>query len=96
MVEVIETAVFVAWMEQLADPRARDRITIRLRRLAMGNPGDVRPIGEGLSELRIDYGPGYRVYYIRRGRQLIVVLGGGTKQTQARDIQDALHRAALI
>lgn len=96
MVELVETAVFVTWMEQLADPRARDRISIRLRRLAMGNPGDVRPIGGGLSELRIDCGPGYRVYYLRRGRQLIVVLGGGTKQTQARDIQDARHRAALI
>jgi putative addiction module killer protein len=96
VVELVETAVFVTWMEQLADPRARDRISIRLRRLAMGNPGDVRPIGEGLSEIRIDYGPGYRVYYIRRGRQLIVVLGGGTKQTQARDIQEARYRAALI
>jgi putative addiction module killer protein len=96
VVELVETAVFVDWMEQLADPRARDRISIRLRRLAMGNPGDVRPIGDGLSELRIDYGPGYRVYYIRRGRQLIVVLNGGTKQTQARDIQEARHHAALI
>lgn len=93
MVEVIQGPAFISWMAQLQDARARDRIVVRLRRLAMGNPGDVRSLGGGLFELKIDHGPGYRVYYVARGRQLIVILGGGTKQTQARDIKQARHRA---
>lgn len=93
MVEVIEGPAFISWMAQLADAQARERIVVRLRRLSLGNPGDVRALGAGLFELRIDYGPGYRVYYVRRGNQLLLVLGGGTKQTQARDIMQARHRA---
>ena len=65
------------------------RIDIRIRRLSLGNPGDVRPVGAGISELRIDYGPGYRVYFVRRGRALVILLAGGDKSSQQRDIARA-------
>jgi putative addiction module killer protein len=77
----------------LRDIRARARILARVERLATGNPGDVKPVGEGVSELRIDYGPGYRVYYTQRGREIIILLAGGDKSTQARDIKTALRLA---
>lgn len=89
MVEVIETHRFVEWLTQLTDHAAKRRIIARIRRLTLGNPGDVRPIGGGVSELRIHRGPGYRVYVVARGEQLVILLGGGTKETQARDIRDA-------
>ena len=89
MIEVRETPELRAWLTGLRDPQAVARIAARIRRLAFGNPGDVKPVGGGLSELRIDYGPGYRVYFVRRGAALIVVLGGGDKTTQARDIRQA-------
>ena len=73
--------------------RARARILVRVERLAAGNPGDVRPVGEGVSELRIDYGPGYRVYFKRQGRTVVVLLAGGDKRTQNRDIGTALRLA---
>lgn len=69
---------------------------VRIERLAMGNPGDVRAVGEGVSELRIDYGPGYRVYYIQQGKQLILLLAGGDKRTQARDIAVAKRLASIL
>ena len=69
------------------------RIDMRIRRLSLGNPGDVRPIGSGVSELRIDYGPGYRVYFVQRGPMLIILLAGGDKRTQDRDIKKALELA---
>ena len=78
---------------QLADVRARARVLVRVERLAGGNPGDVRPVGEGVSELRIDYGPGYRVYFKKRDRTIIVLLAGGGKRTQSRDIETALRLA---
>jgi putative addiction module killer protein len=81
-----ETATFSAWLKALRDSQSRARIAARIRRLAFGNAGDVRPVGEGVSELRIHWGPGYRVYYIQRGAILIVLLCGGDKSTQARDI----------
>lgn len=93
MIEVRQTAVFADWFENLRDGQARARIQIRIRRLSLGNPGDVRPVGEGVSEMRIDYGPGYRVYFVQRGRELVVLLAGGDKSTQARDIQTALELA---
>jgi putative addiction module killer protein len=65
------------------------RINVRIRRLSLGNPGDVRPVGEGVSEMRIDYGPGYRVYFVQRGRAMVVLLAGGDKRTQQRDIETA-------
>ncbi|MBS0193980.1 MAG: type II toxin-antitoxin system RelE/ParE family toxin [Proteobacteria bacterium] len=89
MVEVVESETFKRWLRRLRDDRARARIVLRMRRLASGNPGDAQPVGEGLSELRIDYGPGYRVYFMRRGAILIVVLCGGDKTTQAQDIANA-------
>jgi len=74
----------------LRDRQARTRIDIRIRRLSMGNYGDVKPVGEGVSELRIDYGPGYRVYFVQRGQALIILLAGGDKRTQDKDINSAI------
>ena len=89
MIEVRETNAFTAWLSGLRDRRAVARIAVRLARYADGNPGDVRPVGEGVSELRIDYGPGYRVYVKQAGAVLVFVLGGGDKRTQAADVQRA-------
>jgi putative addiction module killer protein len=96
MIEVRQTEVFADWLRALRDRRAAARIAERLRRLALGNPGDVKPVGEGLSELRVDYGPGYRVYFIRRGESLVVVLCGGDKADQDRDIARAKALATEI
>ena len=93
MIEVRQTETFAAWFRRLRDRQARARIQVRIDRLALGNPGDVKPIGEGVSELRIDHGPGYRIYFVRRGELLIVLLAGGDKRTQAKDIQTALTLA---
>lgn len=93
MIEIRETDVYARWFADLRDREARARIDIRLRRLSLGNPGDVRPVGEGVSELRIDYGPGYRVYFVHRGQTLVVLLAGGDKRTQDRDIITALDLA---
>jgi putative addiction module killer protein len=94
MIEIRQTERFEAWFARLADRQARSRILTRIDRLALGNPGDVKPIGHGISELRIDYGPGYRVYFVRRGEMLIVLLAGGDKRTQSRDIEEAIALAA--
>jgi len=91
--EIRKTDVFATWLDGLRDLRARARIQARIERLAMGNPGDVRPVGEGVSELRLAYGPGYRVYYKKRGRRLIILLAGGDKGSQAKDIKAALRLA---
>ena len=93
MIEVRKTEVFVQWLDGLRDIQARARVQARIERLATGNPGDVGPVGVGVSELRIDYGPGYRVYFKRRGRELIILLAGGDKSTQAKDIKAALRYA---
>ena len=93
MIEIRKTRVFALWLDALSDLRARARIQARIERLAMGNAGDVKPVGEGVSELRIDYGPGYRVYFKKRGRALIVLLAGGDKNSQPRDIKTALRLA---
>ena len=89
MIELKQTATFAKWESRLRDKRARTVIATRLTRLAHGLPGDVEPVGEGVSELRIHYGPGYRVYFQQRGDILIVLLCGGDKKTQARDIATA-------
>ena len=90
MIKVRKTDAFAEWLDRLRDIQARARVQARIERLAAGNPGDVEPIGEGVSELRINYGPGYRVYFKQRGRQIIILLAGGDKSTQAKDIKDAL------
>ncbi len=89
MIEIRQTEVFSDWLRKLRDENARSRIQIRIRRLSLGNFGDVRPVGGGVSELRIDYGPGYRVYLRQRGDVLVLLLAGGTKKTQEADIAKA-------
>ena len=96
MIEVRETEVFSEWLSGLRDARAKAEIARRVRRLALGNTGDVKPVGEGVSELRIHYGPGYRVYYRQRGSLLIVLLCGGDKSSQTKDITLALKLAKEI
>jgi putative addiction module killer protein len=93
MVELRKTERFARWLDGLRDLRGRARIQARLERLAAGNPGEVAPVGEGVSELRIDIGPGYRVYFTRRGRALVILLAGGSKRTHAADIRAALRLA---
>lgn len=93
MIEIRKTEVFAAWLDGLRDIHARARVQARIERLAAGNPGDVKPVGDGVSELRIDYGPGYRVYFRKRGRELIILLAGGDKSSQAGDIKTALRLA---
>lgn len=96
MIEIRETLVFSAWLSSLRDAQARARVQGRILRLRQGNPGDVKPIGEGVSELRIDYGPGYRVYYVKRGVLLVILLAGGAKPTQDKDIKTALKLARML
>jgi putative addiction module killer protein len=92
--EIVKSATFDAWFSRLKDRQAMARIAVRIDRLALGNPGDVKPVGSGVSEMRIDYGPGYRVYFIQRGAMVIVILCGGDKRTQAADIKRAIKIAA--
>ncbi len=96
MVEIRQTERFAQCLEDLRDLRARARVQARIERLIGGNPGDVRPIGAGVSELRINYGPGYRVYYQQKGTTLIILLAGGNKSSQPGDIEEALSLARQI
>ncbi len=93
MLEIRKTHEFAEWLDGLGDVRARARILVRIERLAAGNPGDVKAVGGGVSELRIDYGPGYRVYYKKLGNKLVILLAGGDKSTQEKDIKIALRLA---
>jgi putative addiction module killer protein len=93
MIEVRQTDKYSEWFAALRDNQARARFNARIRRLSLGNPGDVKPVGEGVSEVRIDYGPGYRVCFTQRGRKVVILLAGGDKRTQERDIQTALEFA---
>lgn len=93
MIEIRKTAEFAQWLDGLRDMKARARVQARLDRMAEGNPCDVKPVGEGVSELRIDFGPGYRVYFKSRGHEIIILLAGGDKKTQANDIKVALRLA---
>lgn len=93
MIEIRKTEVFAKWLDGLNDIRARARVLARIERLALGNQGDEAPVGEGVSEMRIHYGPGYRVYYKQFGEILIILLAGGEKHTQAKDIKSALRLA---
>lgn len=96
MNEVRKTPEFQKWMDGLKDARAYARIETRIFRLALGLPGDVKPVGKGVSEMRIDYGPGYRIYFCKKGTSLIFLLAGGDKSTQVKDIQAALKLASTL
>ncbi|MBV9561326.1 MAG: type II toxin-antitoxin system RelE/ParE family toxin [Bradyrhizobium sp.] len=96
MYTVERTEEFKTWLDGLADDRAFAKITARLLRLAAGNPGDVKPVGDGISEMRVDYGPGYRIYYKRTGKTLLLILCGGDKATQEKDINRAKELAAQL
>ena len=96
MVEIRQTEVYSEWFKSLSDRQARARIDVRIRRLSLGNPGDVKSVGEGVSELRIDYGPGYRVYFLQQGPALVILLAGGDKRTQDRDIKIAQELARQL
>lgn len=93
MIEIRKTEVFARWLDGLRDLRARARVQVRIERLAAGHPGDVKGVGAGVSELRIDYGPGYRVYFTKRGATVVILLAGGDKRTQATDIRMAARLA---
>ena len=96
MMEVRKTEIFDKWFEGLKDRRARARIQVRIDRVEMGNFGDVAPVGDGISELRIFYGPGYRVYFIQRGEVVVVLLSGGNKASQKSDIVKAKKIATQL
>lgn len=93
MVEVVQSATFAKWLSKLNDRNARARIQVRIDRLTLGNPGDVKRVGHGVSEMRIDYGPGYRVYFAQRGKIIVLLLSGGTKKSQQADIERAIEIA---
>lgn len=93
MLEIFSSDIFDDWFRELRDTRARERIDARIRRLSRGNPGDVKHVGSGVSEMRIDYGQGYRVYFTRRGQVVVLLLCGGDKRTQSADIARAIEIA---
>jgi len=93
VIEIRQTEEYASWFKRLRNREARARILARIRRLSLGNPGDVKPAGEGVSEMRIDFGPGYRIYFIQRGETLVVLLAGGDKRTQKQDIEKAQELA---
>jgi probable addiction module antidote protein/putative addiction module killer protein len=93
VIEIRQTEAYALWFRNLRDCLARARVLARIRRLSLGNPGDVAPAGGGVSEMRIDYGPGYRIYYVERGKNLVILLTGGDKHSQLRDIEKAIELA---
>jgi len=93
VLEIRKTEIFARWLDGLRDVRARARVQVRIERLAAGNLGDVQPVGGGVSEMRISYGPGYRVYFKRIAREIVILLAGGDKRTQSADIKTALRLA---
>jgi putative addiction module killer protein len=96
MLEVRQTDTFRSWLRALKDANAVARIAARIRRLELGNLGDVKPVGEGVSELRIDYGPGYRIYFIQQGNTVVILLCGGDKRTQNKNIRTAKRMAKEV
>ncbi len=96
MIEIRKTEAFERWFTGLPDRRARARIISRIDRLQLGLLGDVKSVGEGVSEMRIHYGPGYRIYFVQRGREVVILLAGGDKRTQKRDIEKALELARML
>ncbi len=93
MVEIRKTELFAKWLDNLRDIQAKARVLVRIERLASGNAGDVKSVGEGVLEMRINFGPGYRVYFVQRGSELIILLAGGDKSSQSRDIKAAIRLA---
>jgi putative addiction module killer protein len=93
VLQIRKTHVYAEWIDNLRDLQGRARILVRVERLAAGNPGDVKPVGGGVSELRIHFGPGYRVYFTQRGQDIVILLAGGDKSSQPKDIQSALQLA---
>jgi putative addiction module killer protein len=96
VIEVHQTSIYAEWFERLRDREARARIDARIRRLSIGNFGDVKPVGDGVSELRVHYGPGYRIYFVQRGTTLVVLLCGGDKGSQDRDVAVARRLAKTV
>jgi len=96
MIEIRKTEAFERWFASLRDRKAIARISSRIDRLQVGLFGDVKPVGEGVSEMRIDYGPGYRLYFVQRGREVVILLAGGDKRSQSRDIEKALELARML
>ncbi|HEY2758930.1 MAG TPA: type II toxin-antitoxin system RelE/ParE family toxin [Pseudolabrys sp.] len=96
MIEIRRTEIFSEWLRKLADAKAKARIAARIDRLRIGNPGDVNSVGEGISEMCMHHGPGYRVYYVQRGATLVILLCGGDKATQASDIRMAKRLASEL
>jgi len=96
MIEVRQSAIFAKWLVELRDANARLRVVTRIRRMELGNPDDVKPVGDGVSEMRIAYGPGYRVYFTRTGATIVILLCGGDKSSQSRDIALAKQLAKEI
>jgi putative addiction module killer protein len=96
MIEIRQTETYRNWFDSLKDRNARMRIDIRIRRISLGNFGDVKPVGEGVSEIKIDYGPGYRIYFVQKKNTIIILLSGGDKATQSRDIQKAHELAQRL
>jgi len=94
--EVRTTERFARWFARLHDPRTRAKILVRIRRLSLGNPGDARPVGGGVSEMRIDWGPGYRIYFVKRAGERVVLLAGGDKRSQRRDVAAAVELARSL
>ena len=96
MLQIRKTDVYAEWIDNLRDQQARARILVRVERLVAGNPGDVKPVGSGVSELRIHFGPGYRVYFTQHGQDIVILLAVGDKSTQSNDIQTALQLATNL
>lgn len=96
MIEVRQTERFSEWLDRLKDANAVARITVRIRRIEMGNPGDSKSVGRSVREMRIDYGPGYRIYYVQRGAKIVILLCGGDKRTQRQDIEQAHELAETV
>jgi len=96
VIEVVQTSVYARWFAGLRDRQARARIDVRIRRLSLGNFGQTRAVGAGVREMKIDWGPGYRVYFVQRGRSLVILLAGGDKRTQAQDIGRAVELARSL
>lgn len=96
MIDVRQTETFAKWLRSLHDSNAKLRIAARMKRMAFGNFGDVKPVGSGVSEMRVDYGPGYRVYFVQRGGTVVILLCGGDKRTQDKDITEAKRLACEV
>ena len=95
-IAIVETNIFSRWLDGLRDDRAKVKILARIDRLAYGNAGDARPVGDGISELRVDYGPGYRIYFVRRGPTIAILLAGEDRRSQSRDIALAKKLASAL